>query len=861
MYGPYATYRNLAKSFYDAGKPDLVETVCVVMIYPVNTSHVPISHTTAATQSRSSSCAWTFLLLSFVIIVSSVLLASYFEADNSQRGNHLASQSPSSVNPDTGSTGGTEVENICHGHKASVAPNNLPHLPGLFIGRDKDVESVTHLLRFTEHSHTKMVHIFGLPAVGKSTVAIHVGYEMASQGVAVRYINVDETHIVRSREHIVTENHDQRTSATTDLTKRVSDIQLSWYSHTEKRYVSTSPQGLIQWAKGLSNDTILIIDNCDTLLQSNATQKEFIDVLDDLITASRFLHIVTTGRLMVILLEGKLHSLKPLDNESAIELLQSVSNTMTLNDSRTVNELVGGIPLALKIVGSLVSEIRPPDLIIRDLKQNLIDTLTPKDFRPDKAKMRPVLQLSFDYLDTNTQECALYLSHFPGSFSHEAALHILGYCTNSSPVECLTNLTDRSLLDPYSYAGQPRYQFHKLIKEYLTDVEIHKSHDESSRIVIRFNSSFFNYYTQALSGFVSRYSEIPHDNENVGRFEYESHNFECLLEKVHCFHKWPVIPFVNLTRSLTCQLMLEMFTKMELLKVGQRSLMLLEDRMDDISAEIGGSETLNLYRDLVLQLRKWMQSHPRSCFALCEEIFLPNHSSRYHTIDKQLAMSNYNRFIYYDQVKFPYYKTFGESFCYSYCAQFPSIDISWSALIMSALWLLAILIFETVLEIKKLLVSKVVLAFITFCYYFSLFFDSLLLFIVFILVMAAMSMGGRYRSFPLPNTKSCCRCSFYRVLRSIPTGAFGASIAKDLMMIHFHFICIAIICIVKPLSPRVATSILMIFSLVFIVDAVVFEIDTLHYASSLVCAFLYPLPFFPNVLVPIIFIMHIFLSY
>jgi len=30
-YGPNATYRNLAKSFYDASKPDLVETVCVVM--------------------------------------------------------------------------------------------------------------------------------------------------------------------------------------------------------------------------------------------------------------------------------------------------------------------------------------------------------------------------------------------------------------------------------------------------------------------------------------------------------------------------------------------------------------------------------------------------------------------------------------------------------------------------------------------------------------------------------------------------------------------------------------------------------------------------------------------------------------
>jgi len=63
---------------------------------------------------------------------------------------------------------------------------------------------------------------------------------------------MDEKLIYMSDEHIVTKNYDERTSGA--LSKRVSDIELSWYSHTEKRYVSTSPQGLIQWAKALSNN-------------------------------------------------------------------------------------------------------------------------------------------------------------------------------------------------------------------------------------------------------------------------------------------------------------------------------------------------------------------------------------------------------------------------------------------------------------------------------------------------------------------------------------------------------------------------------------------------------------------------------
>ena len=639
--GPHATYRNLAKRFYDAGRPDLViVTLCEVM------KQVPVSQATAAMQTRTSSLTWTFRFLFCVIVVSSVLLASYFFVpDNSQSGRL---QSLSSVNSDTGNAG-TEVASICSDNKTNeVAPNDLPHFPKPFIGRDKEVEHIVRLLPFAEHSHTKMVHIFGLPAVGKSTLAVHVGYEMARRGIAVRYINADETHVFKNHEHnIVTESHDQRTSSA--LSKRVSDIELFWYSHTNKKYVSTSPQGLIEWAKGLSNETILIIDNCDSILQSNATQKKFIESLGDLNMASRFLHIVTTGRLKISLLDGfKLYKLKPLDNESAIELLQSVSDAMTLNDSRTVNELVGGIPLALKIVGSLVSETHPSDLIVTKLKENLIETLTPEDVRPEREKLRPVLELSFKYLDTDSQECALYLSHFPGSFSHEAALHMI---TINKLAECMNNLADRSLLDQYSYADQHRYKFHKLIREYIIGVE--SEFPIASAAFRLFNFSFVSYYTQVLSSFVTIYNESPHDEENIDRFEHESHNFECLLEKVH-FHPC-CLSFVSISRSLTCSLMLETFTTSELLKVGQKILVRFENGMDRISTQIGASETLIVYRDLMLALTLWIHSFPAENWsALCNETFEHHDFARIQTIYKQLGKDFYNAHHYFRKLKFLY---------------------------------------------------------------------------------------------------------------------------------------------------------------------------------------------------------------
>ena len=109
-------------------------------------------------------------------------------------------------------------------------------------------------------------------------------------------------------------------------------------------------------------------------------------------------------------------------------------------------------------------KIHPPDLLIKELKQKFIEALNPEDVRPEREKLCPVLELSLKYLDTSTQECALYPSHFPGSFSHEAAM----YTHINKPAECLSSLADSS---QYSYADQHRYKFHKLIREYMLGVE------------------------------------------------------------------------------------------------------------------------------------------------------------------------------------------------------------------------------------------------------------------------------------------------------------------------------------------------------------------------------------------------------
>ena len=885
-YGARSTYKMLAKLLYEAGKTNLVEAVFSLITQKSSTdiSQLPQSAATShayrlqktavfrpcrrrptgtfrvwrrrstATshacrrrrtttscpcrrQPASTSCICRpqpvishvcscCIILYLIIALPSILLTPYL----SQSDNQNCFQS-TCTNIGDDYTFGSELARCLYSQKTGkVAPNNLPDFPGPFVGRNQDVNKIIHLLL---NPFVKTVHIFGLPAVGKSTLAVHVGYQMASHGVAVRYINVDESHMFKSfyrpvpSDSIKTQN--KKPPRAMVNSKTFSNNALSWYSNTEKKFVSATAQGLIEWAKALSNSTLLILDNCDSLLQRKRGRNDVLLVFDALNKASPYLHIVTTSRLKLNLLDVELYKLKPLLNASAIRLLHLISPTINVNDSRAMNNLLDGIPLALKIVGSLVSEMRPPNIIIRELQQNLIQTLTPEDTRPETQKMRPVLRLSYNYLASGTQECALCLSNFPGSFSQDAAHQILSNCTNSAPTECLRNLSDMSLLDPYSYAGQSRFQFHKLIKEYLIDVKSNCSTVDISSVVSRFNFSFVIYYTQILSNFVNIYNESPHDEENIGRFEYESHNFEHLMEKVSLFDLWPVTAFVNLSHTLTCDLMLEVFSKLELLKVGQKVLVTFEGRMDDISTQFGAFETLNIYHDLVLALRESIHSFPQDyCVALCKETFLQQgFTTRIKIIDKYLAKTNHSRHDYYRKLQFPF---FGESICFSYCLHFVNHDIR--TVIMCTL---AIVVFAIV----KVIIGKCTFADILdlleieFWLCFSLFFHVSVSVSAYVVTFIGLKPNGlkmiKHRDLIVYLT-----LLYYVVLCILLIYAFR----EDMILTNFFFFCI-ISNVTNLFRTDVGIIILHILSIIFVANTYILDFATLRYATTYILAVLY----------------------
>ena len=533
----------------------------------------------------------------------------------------------------------TELEKLSIPHASDkIAPNNLPHVRGHFVGRDSELREISHMLIHSTYSGVAMVSIYGAPAVGKSTLANKVGHQLAGHGIVVRYVNVNEAHNLFV-ENSETVNGEPSSSTTTNISSQSTDVTshssggvlaIPWYSFTEKKYVLTSPRRLMEWVKALVNDTLLILDNCDDLLQRNKTQEsKFKEVLRALLEASNYLRIVTTSRARIVLLDGfRPYPLKELDPISAVHLLQLQSSLISGEEGKVIAELVGNNPLGLGIVAGLVNEkIRPPCSIIEDLKQQAIETLN-QAILPKSQQILTVLQLSYKYLHGRLQMCSQYLSHFPGSFHRDAALNILGKCNFSDSEHCLETLTQRSFLEEYwcTCADQPRYQFHRLIREFLQYIQ---SECRDDHIETEFSLYYQRYYSQSIAILSQLYRRNSYSNEIINSLECDTHNFLNVFQKMAKL-QLDTKSVLNIAYGISngTNLFLEILDCNDCFAILLKALIgLFDQKIFEFSQEIGLIETTLLYFNLSSVAKEWLfKFNARFCMTKCMEMFANHYS-------------------------------------------------------------------------------------------------------------------------------------------------------------------------------------------------------------------------------------------
>ena len=181
---------------------------------------------------------------------------------------------------------------------------SLPHPIPNFVGREEEVGKLLKALQY-ESDSPRIVSITGSPGFGKSTLAIHVGHKLIDEGIAVSYVDMNEVPSM----HV--------------LAEKVFDSDDDFVVVKE-----ITVDRLYRWAKELSKQVLLILDNCDERLETN--KDEFQTVIAKL-ASSLNLKVLTTSRRKVMY-TGKHESLDipELSTTQACALLQDVASSIEL---------------------------------------------------------------------------------------------------------------------------------------------------------------------------------------------------------------------------------------------------------------------------------------------------------------------------------------------------------------------------------------------------------------------------------------------------------------------------------------------------------------------------------------------------
>ena len=379
----------------------------------------------------------------------------------------------------------------------SFPERDLPRIHPLFVGRENDVHQV--LLRV---ARAHIVNINGAPGFGKSTLAIHVGYEIVKNGSSVRYINLEDDFHFSVLNQM--ENYKSERKATFEISSYASIHQLSSITNDDqaqkKSFVRSKDEELFEelqrWSETVIFTSVLILDNCDDVLAS-AIRHEFLNLIEMLITKSHFkLHIIIISHEKLFYVDSfDCWMVRELNQSASVELLDKIAPAIDNESLREVAELVEGCPLALKIIGKLL-DIHG-DQLIHKLKKELLSMLD-KVSLPDQ-RFRVILDVAFNRLGL-LRDCGHMLSLFPGSFDEKAGNAIVHE-------ECLETYLKHSLLNDYYIASNYRYKMHRLIKEYLKEkISVSQNVTFITKFRKHFETLLLNYFLKQEIDDVDKYT-------------------------------------------------------------------------------------------------------------------------------------------------------------------------------------------------------------------------------------------------------------------------------------------------------------------------------------------------------------------
>ena len=319
----------------------------------------------------------------------------------------------------------------------------FPDIEEPMFGRSQELQEVVEII---EGGTFSVVLITGGPGFGKTTLAKAVAHELAKSD--------DMRKVLFCRL----------------LSKKTfNEVAIEMIHSCGKSYAQPPKypdQWLKDWSRQIQMQVTFALDNADDILESEQ-RSSFLDILREMTQLSeKKLTFVITSRekFKARDLLSKEVVLSSLSTDQAKKVLISRVSDKEIGENLSKTEeivkLCGRVPLALCIVGSLLSDYTE-ERLVNDLEKEPMKLLD-----DGNESIERVINTSFDLLSKDKQDSLVLMSIFPGSFDSDAAVAVISKACSESgtlPVSVLRCLKNSSLVEQPS---SRRYQLHPLIRAF-----------------------------------------------------------------------------------------------------------------------------------------------------------------------------------------------------------------------------------------------------------------------------------------------------------------------------------------------------------------------------------------------------------
>ena len=365
-----------------------------------------------------------------------------------------------------------------------------------FTGRQSEVEEI---IGHVTSESTRLVSIWGSPGFGKTSVAIAVGHALQTQGLLVYWVSLRG---LQSKAGLTSKILSLLTQPTIQ-DKKPSDQHLSLDDE------------ICQLLSEISKQSVFILDNADDLLESGRpkVKEEVMQLLEEILRQNpRVTFIVTTREPLEFLnVHFQGHRglrIGKLDEASAQTLIHELLPHANVADCRKIAQICGQVPLAMKLMCSLISEDSDSprhflDNFMTSSSESIVKMLDSHDY-PTSHRLKFVFDSSFQRLSEREQEALISLSIFPENFSTEVAAAVLGTKTAFEAKRMLQILRRKSLIDSSSKPGA--FTMHKLLQAFSRE----KGDTDMKETILnakgRLNAFYVSHFDQLNEQFLTGHS-------------------------------------------------------------------------------------------------------------------------------------------------------------------------------------------------------------------------------------------------------------------------------------------------------------------------------------------------------------------